>query len=84
MIEESFYDPEHPECWIYDPELLSKVYDEIMQSIIIKIERYLKKLTYGGFRNICFALYRVVLLYKWVRRGVGVGVHTGVIYMLSN
>ena len=32
--EHNLWDAEHPEWFIYDPELLSKAYDEIMQSII--------------------------------------------------
>ena len=31
--EHNLYDPEHREWFVYDPELFSKAYDEVMQSI---------------------------------------------------
>ena len=40
--EPNLYDPEHPEWFIYDPESLSKVYDEVMQSINNKETAVLK------------------------------------------
>lgn len=59
-LEPNLWDAEHPEWFIYDPESLSKVYDEIMHSINNKEIAVLKEKGVRGFRIIRLSLSSTV------------------------